>query len=179
MPFRSVALNHLQTEAVRWEAESYRTTAAFLPTIVGWLSEPDDGLAAHAAALLPWLPANPAVVSALIDAPTHQVQACASANLALAHSPHVDPRIEQHLQRLLSAPSAPVAVTAAVALAYLNGNVLPRARPIDPDRRYRPGPTHRRDRLGPQHTRIRDARRTTCRTQLTHLMPRQTLTTAP
>jgi hypothetical protein len=53
-----------RAEAVRWEAESYRTTAAFLPTIVGWLSEPDDGLAAHAPAPLPWLPANPAAVSA-------------------------------------------------------------------------------------------------------------------
>jgi hypothetical protein len=44
----------LEAAAMRWEAASYRATAAFLPTIVGWLSEPDDDLAAHAAALLAW-----------------------------------------------------------------------------------------------------------------------------
>jgi hypothetical protein len=123
----------VEAEAVRWEADSYRATAAFLPTIVGWLSEPDDDLAAYAAALLPWLPPNPAAVSALIDVPTHQVQARASANLALAHLPHVDPRIdqridqriEQHLQRLLQPPGTPVAVTAAVALAYRNDTASP------------------------------------------------------
>jgi hypothetical protein len=61
----------------------------------------------------------------LTDAPAQLAQLRASANLALAHWPHIDPRIEQQLQRLLHATGDPVAVTAAVALAFRTGTALP------------------------------------------------------
>jgi hypothetical protein len=115
----------LEAEAVRWAADCYHATAAFLPTITSWVSDPDDDVAAYAAALLPWFPPAPAALSALIDVPAPRAQPRASANLALAHWPQIDPRIEQHLQRLLHATDDPVAVTAAVALAYRTGTALP------------------------------------------------------
>jgi hypothetical protein len=52
-------------------------------------------------------------------------------NLALAHSPQPDPRIDQQLHDLLDVPAEPVAITAGIALAYRLGGYLPdRARSI-------------------------------------------------
>jgi hypothetical protein len=53
----------------------------------------------------------------LIDVPAQRVPVRASANLALAHSPQPEPRIDRQLRDLLAAPVAPVAITAGVALA--------------------------------------------------------------
>jgi hypothetical protein len=111
-------LYSVEAEAGRWEADSYQATAAHLPRIAGCVSGSDDSVAACAAALLPWLPPNPAALTALLDVAAAREQTRASANLALAHTPQTDECIEQRLQQLLSEALEPVAVTAAVALAY-------------------------------------------------------------
>jgi hypothetical protein len=49
----------------------------------------------------------------------------ASANLALAHLPTPDQRIDGHLEKLLLSVDRSVAVTAAVALAYRLGAAVP------------------------------------------------------
>lgn len=115
----------LEAEAVRWEADSYAGAAGHLAAITGWLSDPDEEVAARAAALLPWFPATPAGVHALVAAPASRAALRASANLALAHMRVSDPAAERRLRELTSAEVDVVAVTAAVALAYRAGESLP------------------------------------------------------
>jgi len=71
------------------------------------------------------LPPDPAASHVLIDVPPRRVPVRASANLALAHSPQPDPRIDQQLHDLLDVPAEPVAITAGIALAYRLGGHLP------------------------------------------------------
>ncbi len=125
-------------EAVRWAVDGYHVTAGFLPVIIGWVADPDDDVAARSAALLPRLPLGPAASHVLIDVPPRRVPVRASANLALAHSPQPDPRIDQQLHDLLDVPAEPVVITAGIALAYRLGGHLPdQARSLD--RRVHPG----------------------------------------
>ncbi len=104
--------------AVRWERDAWDAGAAHVDTIAGWVGDADPELAAQAAALLAWLPVTPRSVEALLSG-------SASANLTLAHLPAADPRIDPHLRRLLGSADRAVSVTAAVALAYRLGEVMP------------------------------------------------------
>lgn len=112
-------------DAVRWAVDGYHVTAGFLPVIIGWVADPDDDVAARSAALLPRLPPGPAASHVLIDVPPRRVPVRASANLALAHSPQPDPRIDQQLHDLIDVPAEPVVITAGIALAYRLGGYLP------------------------------------------------------
>ncbi|GAB4057274.1 hypothetical protein [Catellatospora paridis] len=114
----------LDAVAVRWAADSYFSAAACLTTIVGWVSDPDDQVAAHAAALAVWFEPTVALGSALIAVPEHRARPRASANLALAHSPTKDGRIDRRLRELAGSDIATVAVTAAVASAYRDGDAI-------------------------------------------------------
>ncbi|MEU8076609.1 hypothetical protein AB0B31_14280 [Catellatospora citrea] len=114
----------LDAAAVRWAADCYFSAADCLTTIVGWMSDPDDQAAAHAAALLAWFEPTAALVSTLIAVPEHRARPRASANLALAHSPTADERIDRRLRELTESGIATVAVTAAVASAYRDGDAI-------------------------------------------------------
>ncbi|BEL05054.1 hypothetical protein Q0Z83_032450 [Actinoplanes sichuanensis] len=111
----------LDAVAVRWAADCYHRTAEHLPTITGWLTDPDDDVAARAAALTARLPPDPAVVDAWLRVPRDREQPRASANLALAHYPTTDPSIDTTLQDMTVTGSDLVAITAAVASAYRRG----------------------------------------------------------
>ncbi|MBE1486483.1 hypothetical protein [Plantactinospora soyae] len=115
----------LEAEAVRWAADSYSSAAARLTTITGWLSDPDEEVAARAAALMPWFPATAATVFALGTASASRAQLRASANLALAHVPYVDPYVARRLRELSRSDADVVVVTAAIALAYREGASMP------------------------------------------------------
>lgn len=115
----------LDAAAVRWAADSYFAAAARLTTIIRWASDPDDQVAAHAVALLAWFEATDGVVSALVAVPEHRTGPRAGANLALAHTPASDGRIDRRLRELARSGSTTVAVTAAVACAYRDGQALP------------------------------------------------------
>lgn len=114
----------LDAAAVRWAADSYHGAAARLTTIAGWVSDPDDEVAAHAAALAAWFEPTAALVSALLAVPEHRARPRASANLALAHSPDADVRIDRRLRELAGSRIDTVAVTAAVASAYRDGGSI-------------------------------------------------------
>ena len=101
-----------------------------MPVIIGWVADPDDDVAAWSAALLPRLPPGPAPSHVLIDVPPRRVAVRASANLALAHSPQPDPRIDQQLHDLLDVPAEPVAITAGIARHRLGGHLPDQARSI-------------------------------------------------
>ncbi|MFD0591832.1 hypothetical protein ACFQZ4_04065 [Catellatospora coxensis] len=64
----------LDAAAVRWAADSYFAASACLTTITGWVSDPDDLVAAHAAALVAWFEATDGVVSALVAVPEHRTR---------------------------------------------------------------------------------------------------------
>ncbi|GIE78905.1 hypothetical protein Aph02nite_48550 [Actinoplanes philippinensis] len=115
----------LDAVAVRWASDCYHRTAALAPTITGWLADPDDEVAAGAAALTAWLPPNPPAVTAWLAVPRDREGPRASANLALACCPSPGASVDAALQEMLDTPSPTggelVAVTAAVACAYRNG----------------------------------------------------------
>jgi hypothetical protein len=115
-----------EAAAVRWAADAYWPAADRVDTIAAWVLDADVEIAARAAALLAWLPPTPASVSALLTVHFDQphTQARASANLALAHLPTTDPRVNDQLAELLRPSDGLVAVTAAIALAYRLGDVL-------------------------------------------------------
>jgi hypothetical protein len=50
--------------------------------------------------------------------PPRRIPVRASANLALAHSPQPDPRIDRQLHDLLDVPAEPVVITVDIAQAY-------------------------------------------------------------
>ncbi|MEU8001820.1 hypothetical protein AB0B66_11710 [Catellatospora sp. NPDC049111] len=114
----------LDAAAVRWAADSYFAAAAQLSAITGWVSDPDDQVAAQAAALAAWFEPTDALVSALIAVPEHRTRPRTSANLALAHTPSSDVRVDRRLRELALSGTATVAVTAAVASAYRDGQAL-------------------------------------------------------
>ncbi|WP_238012685.1 hypothetical protein KZZ52_21500 [Dactylosporangium sp. AC04546] len=107
--------------AVRWAADSYRRTAEHLDAVVRWVADPDDDVAARAAALLAWFPPTAAATRALVQVPAGRVDVRRSADLALAHSTDPDPAVDARLRELLPG------FTAAVALAYRRGDALPDA----------------------------------------------------
>ncbi|RKR92266.1 hypothetical protein BDK92_6704 [Micromonospora pisi] len=113
--------------AVRWEVDSYDSAARFHDTVAGWVSDPDDEVAALAAAAVVWFPPTVATVSALVAVPEQRTQPRASANLALAHLPSGDAGVAQRLRQLLQSNHGVVATTAAVALAYREAASLPDA----------------------------------------------------
>ncbi|GAA1364329.1 hypothetical protein [Catellatospora chokoriensis] len=114
----------LDAAAVRWAADCYFSAAACLSTITVWVSDSDDQVAAHAAALAAWFEPTAAVVSALLAVPEHRPRPRASANLALAHSPTTDVRVDRRLRELTGSGLATVALTAAVASAHRVGGAL-------------------------------------------------------
>ncbi|MFC7245042.1 hypothetical protein ACFQO7_21410 [Catellatospora aurea] len=114
----------LDAAAVRWAADSYFAAAARLSAITRWVSDPDDQVAAQAAALIAWFEPTDALMAALIAVPEHRARPRASANLALAHAPASDVRIDRRLRELTLSGTATVAVTAAVASAYRDGKAL-------------------------------------------------------
>ncbi|MBV1852890.1 hypothetical protein [Catellatospora tritici] len=114
----------LDAAAVRWAADSYFSAAAFVPAIVGWVSDPDDQVAANAAALTAWFEPTAVTVSALISVPERRAQPRASANLALAHSPSTEAQVDRRLRALVGSGTEVVAVTAAVASAYREGESM-------------------------------------------------------
>ncbi|GAA0473505.1 hypothetical protein Aca07nite_56700 [Actinoplanes capillaceus] len=122
--------------AARWEDDCYHRAAAFQDVIVSWIGDPDDTVAARAAALAAWFPLNTATVQAWLAVPASREQPRASANLALAHTLLEDPRIDRLLDSLLDTDprtdprndagigAGIVTVTAAVATAYRKGEAL-------------------------------------------------------
>jgi hypothetical protein len=123
----------LDAVAVGWAADCYHRCATLNPTITPWLTDPDDEVAARAAALTAWLPPNPATVDAWLRISHDREQPRASANLALAHSPAIGAPaagapvdgaqrpLDPALRHMTATGSELVAVTAAVASAYRQG----------------------------------------------------------
>ncbi|SIM57602.1 hypothetical protein [Micromonospora cremea] len=113
--------------AVRWDADAFHAGARHINRYVGWLTDPDPQLAGYAAELLAWFASDEAALAGLIAVPGDDVRAAtrASANLTLGHCPVGSERIDARLSELLSANTAVVRVTAAVALAYRRGDQLP------------------------------------------------------
>ncbi|WP_426507303.1 hypothetical protein ACPPVO_54045 [Dactylosporangium sp. McL0621] len=103
----------------RWAYRAYQACAERSATVARWVSDPDDEVAARAAALLAWLPPTRWAVDALLAAEGRLVQA--SANLALATLHVRDRRIDERLHQCLHADDGCVAATAAVALSYRHG----------------------------------------------------------
>ncbi|MBO3741823.1 hypothetical protein [Actinoplanes flavus] len=110
--------------AARWEDDCYHRAAAFQDVVVSWIGDPDDTVAARAAALAAWFPVDAATVQAWLAVDAGREQPRASANLALAHVRLEDPRIDGLLDRLAGTGSGIVSVTAAVATAYRKGEAL-------------------------------------------------------
>ncbi|MFC4068388.1 hypothetical protein [Actinoplanes subglobosus] len=111
----------LDAVAVGWAADCYRRCAGFAPTISRWTGDPDDEVAARAAALTAWFPSDPATVTTWLTVPAGREQPRSSANLALAHCPTQDTAVDAALRDMTVTGSDLVAVTAAVAVAYRKG----------------------------------------------------------
>jgi hypothetical protein len=114
--------------AVRWDADAYWAFAAHTEAYLRWLTDPDPDVAARAAALLAWFPASDLTVTELLAVPADRGRdpVRASANLTLAHLTITDgAAVDRRLAELLTAPTAVVRTTAAVALAYRLRDRLP------------------------------------------------------
>lgn len=113
--------------AIRWAADAFHAGARHTDRYVRWLAEPDPQLAGYAAELLAWFTPAEATLAGLVAVPAGDAHAAAraSANLALGHCPVDSARIDSRLGGLLSAGTAVVRVTAAVALARRLGDRLP------------------------------------------------------
>jgi len=119
-PFDEAPMEYFTAAAVRWAADAYRAGQAHVPSYAGWLGDPV--VAAQAAELLAYFPADDKVVAAL-----EASVAPASANLTLGYLSGF-PSVDTHLTTLLTAePEEPldVRMTAAVALAFRLGADLP------------------------------------------------------
>ncbi|MFC6023282.1 hypothetical protein ACFP2T_44910 [Plantactinospora solaniradicis] len=112
---------------VRWAADAFHAGARHTDSYLRWLADPHSRLAGLAAELLAWFPPTERVVSALVAVPDDEARSAAraSANLTLGHCPTEAVQIDTRLRDLLLAPGPAVRVTAAVALAYRNGELLP------------------------------------------------------
>jgi hypothetical protein len=110
---------YFEAAAVRWAADAYRAGQAHVSSYASWLSDPV--VAAQAAELLAYFPADEAVVDALVAS-----VAPASANLTLGYVSGF-PLVDKHLTAQLDAGPLDVRMTAAVALAFRLGADLPGA----------------------------------------------------
>jgi hypothetical protein len=108
---------YFEAAAVRWAADAYRAGQAHLTSYADWLSDPV--VAAQAAELLAYFPADEEIVDALLAS-----VAPASANLTLGYLSGF-PAVDKHLTSLLDAEALDVRMTAAVALAFRLGPDLP------------------------------------------------------
>ncbi|MEV4571347.1 hypothetical protein AB0K12_47020 [Nonomuraea sp. NPDC049419] len=115
--------------AAAWDRDAYLAAAAISDRFAAWLDDRDPMIAANAAELVTWFPATEPVISRLLRLPAaggYEV-ARASANLSLAYLAPDDPAIDGRLTELLAAESPGVRLTAAVALAFRIGDLLPDA----------------------------------------------------
>ncbi len=112
---------------VRWEADAFHAGARHTDRYVRWLAEPDSQLSGYSAELLAWFAPDDATLAGLIAVPSGGAHTAtrASANLTLGHCPVDSERTDARLHGLLTASTALVRVTAAVALAYRLGDQLP------------------------------------------------------
>lgn len=118
-PFDEAPMEYFKAASTRWAADAYRAGAAHVVSYAGWLSDPV--IAAQAAELLAYFPADDQTVDALVAS-----VAPASANLTLAYLPAFA-AVDKHLTSLLDAGPLDVRMTAAVALAFRLGPDLPAA----------------------------------------------------
>jgi hypothetical protein len=118
-PFDEAPFEYFQAASARWAADAYRAGAAHVESYVSWLSDPV--VAAQAAELLAYFPADDRTVDALLAS-----AAPASANLTLAYLPE-SPAVDKHLTSLLDDGPLDIRMTAAVALAFRLGSDLPPA----------------------------------------------------
>ena len=116
-PFDEAPLEYFQAASNRWAADAYRAGAAHVTSYAAWLSDPV--VAAQAAEMLAYFPADDRVVDALLAS-----TAPASANLTLAYLPE-SAVVDKHLTALLHDGALDVRMTAAVALAFRLGADLP------------------------------------------------------
>lgn len=108
---------YFNAAVVRWAGDAYRAGLAHVPAYAAWLSDPV--VAAQAAELLAYFPADERTVDALLAS-----VAPASANLTLGYLSGF-PVVDKHLTALLDAEPLEVRMTAAVALAFRLGADLP------------------------------------------------------
>lgn len=118
-PHDEAPAEYFEAAAVRWAADAYRAGQAHVSSYAGWLSDPV--VAAQAAELLAYFPADEVTVDALIAS-----VAPASANLTLGYLSGF-PLVDKHLAAQLDAGPLDVRMTAAVALAFRLGADLPGA----------------------------------------------------
>lgn len=116
-PFDEAPMEYFQAAAVRWAADAYRAGQAHMASYASWLADPV--VAAQAAELLAYFPADDRIVAAL-----EASVAPASANLTLGYLSGF-PAVDSHLTSLLNAEPLDVRMTAAVALAFRLGADLP------------------------------------------------------
>jgi hypothetical protein len=111
----------------RWAYDAYMAAAGHAETVAGWVRDADPEVASRAAALLAWFPTRDGAIDALLSVPDDHPfrDARASANLALAHLPTIDVRVDHGLRSMLDSYDRLVAVTAAVALVYRLGETIP------------------------------------------------------
>jgi hypothetical protein len=118
-PYDEAPAEYFEAAAQRWAADAYRAGQEHVSSYAGWLSDPV--VAAQAAELLAYFPADEATVDALVAS-----VAPASANLTLGYLSGF-PLVDKHLAAQLDAESLSVRMTAAVALAFRLGPDLPGA----------------------------------------------------
>jgi hypothetical protein len=116
-PYEEAPEEYFEAAAVRWSADAYRAGVAHVHTYAGWLADPV--IAAQAAELLAYFPADQKVVDALLSS-----VAPASANLTLGYLTGF-PQVDVHLTSALDATELDVRMTAAIALAFRLGPDLP------------------------------------------------------
>jgi hypothetical protein len=121
------ALAGAEAAARKWDRDAYRAAERHTRRYARWLADPDTELAARAAELLAWFPLVPGSLVALIAMTPDPArwQPRASANLTLAHLPANAPGMTETLRSQLHAAPLPVRLTAAIALAYRQGDELP------------------------------------------------------